>query len=247
MITIAIANQKGGVAKTTTAKETAAMLARDGARVLALDLDGQYDLTTFFLDGVPEFDLADVLEGRAEPFEAIYETQREGVFVLGASDSAYRLEGLGTRAISKTLEGVGDHFDYCIIDFPRALSELTISAFLATDYLVITTDADRASVNGIAKLLEVLETVEGTGRKVEVAGVLFTRHNARTTIAREYEAIARELAEERGIRVFESCIPLSAAVVEANGYGLALEEHKPGSKPAKAYRAYLGELLENIK
>lgn len=246
MKVISIANQKGGVAKTTTARETASMLADAGAKVLMLDLDGQRDLTSFFLEGEPELSISDVLEG-ADVREAVTETDRKGLFLIGASDREHTLDAIvgyereAIRRVLKPLEGI---FDYCVVDFPRAASHAALAALTASDFLVIPTEAERSSIENACKLLDLVSYVqEELNPSLKVAGILITKYQPRVNIAKEYEAALEESASEYGATVFKSKIPLAAAVAESTGYGLTLAEHKPGSKPALAYKDYLIELL----
>ena len=250
MKTIAIANQKGGVAKTTTARETAALLADAGARVLLVDLDGQHDLTNLMLGGLPHKSIMDVMRG-ADVKGAICETGRDRLHVLGANDEAYKLDeavGNNTNAFKEALGAVQGAYDYCVMDFPRAASSAAVAALAASDYAVIPTEAERASVNNASKMLELIEAVrDRLNPSLATAGILITKYNPRTTIGKQYEELLQETAEAHGVRVFRARIPLATAVPESSGYGLTLSEHKPHSKPAQAYKDYLIELLAQIK
>lgn len=250
MKTIAIANQKGGVAKTTTARETAALLAEAGARVLLVDLDGQHDLTNLMLGGLPYKSIMDVMRG-ADVKQAVCVTSRKRLHVLGATDEAYKLDeavGSDTSAFKEALGAVQDSYDYCVMDFPRAASSAAVAALTASDYAVIPTEAERASVNNASKMLELIEAVrDRLNPSLTTAGILITKYNPRTTIGKQYEELLQETAEAHGVRVFRARIPLATAVPESSGYGLTLSEHKPHSKPAQAYKDYLIELLAQIK
>lgn len=249
MKTIAIANQKGGVAKTTTARETAAMLAEAGSTVLMLDLDGQHDLTNFFLEDAPDVSITDVVKG-LDVRKAVMQTGRDRLHIIGATEKEYVLDEAVKKdreAIRRALEVIGKHYDYCVIDFPRAASYAAISALAASDAVVIPSEANRASVNNAAKMIDLaLQVADSMNPSLKIAGVLLTRYTARKNISSEYESLLSEVTEARGVKVFNARIPSAAAVEESEGYGLTLLEHKPNSKPAIAYKNYLIELLANL-
>lgn len=244
MKTIGVVNQKGGVAKTTTARETAAMLAAEGRGVLAIDLDAQHNLTDFFLGERPGRAVYDVLAG-APLEDAIAGTGREGLDLVPSDDRSYLIEADGpaehdVRELMREAELAG--YDHVVIDFPRAMTRATMAAMAACDVLVVPTEASRMSAEATAQTLAAVDEIADPPEAL----ILITRHNARTNIARDYVALIDELAARHGAKVMASRIPLSAAVAEAEGYGLTLDEHKPRSKPAEAYHAFLGELRRYV-
>ena len=251
MRVIAIGNQKGGVAKTTTARETGALLAASGARVLLVDIDGQHDLSNFFLDGPAALSVADVLAGRAAASDAIQPTGREGLDLMPANDSAYSMDALITDedggSVSRMLREVADRYDFSVMDFPRMVSRATISALTAADVIVIPTEAERNSVNNTYSMLELVERVRAElNHGLSVAGVLVTRNQARTAISRQYTEALESIAAQYGTSLFRTAIPLGVAVSEADGCGMTLGECRPSSKPAIAYKDYVLELLARM-
>lgn len=245
MKVIGIVNQKGGVAKTTTAKETAALLASSGHRTVAIDLDGQHDLTSFFIDEErPGLTVTDVLSGDATATDAVIQSGRDGLDVLPADDRAYSLaqEGVSAGSVMALVEDLTGGYEYAVIDFPRVVSPATIAALSACDAVVIPTEASRASAEAASATLDTLERIDG----IATPTLLVTRHNARTNIGRQYVELIEGMAEEHGARVSNARISLATAVPEAEGYGLTLQEHKPWSRPAQDYRDYLMELLSAL-
>lgn len=241
MQVLAVANQKGGVAKTTTARELGANLAEEGFSVLLIDMDGQHDLTSFFLDDAPDPDVSSVLKG-ADIRSAVVETGREGLHLLGATEAAYLLDEAvkGKRqAVARALDPVAGFYDVCIIDFPRAASHAAISALECSDAVVIPCEANRASVSNALSMIRLVRDVRGA---CEV-GVLITK-SARRSIGAQYEALIRSEGIDRGFTVFDTRIPAAAAVEESEGYGMTLGEYKPNSKPAVAYRELVSEMSE---
>lgn len=244
MKVIGIATQKGGVGKTTTAKETAALLASGGRRVLCIDMDGQHDLSNFYLYDVrPEATVTDVLAGDVGPSDAIMGTDREGLDLLAADDRAYSIgaQEVTAASVSDLMAAVSGTYDYAVIDFPRIVSQATIAALLACDAVVVPTEASRASAEAAEATLDTLEEIGGPP-----ASILITRFNRRTTIANQYAGLIEEMAQRHGANVCRTRISLATAVPEAEGYGLSLSEHKPSSRPAQDYRDYLLELLSSL-
>lgn len=244
MRAIAVANQKGGTGKTTTAREIAALLARGGSPTVVVDLDGQHDLTNFYLeDERPGATVMDVLDGTAPALDAAVPTGRENLDLLPADDRAYSLPArtVGAGAFRSLMDELGERYAYAVVDFPRVAAPSTLAALAACDRVVVTTEASRASVEAMGATLDALAGLDGAPE----ASVLVTRHR-RTKIADEYLALIEQMAAERGARVHRSRISLGVAVPEAEGYGLTLAEHRPKSRPAEDYRAFLLELLGDM-
>lgn len=244
MRTVAVVNQKGGTAKTTTARETAAVLASRGLRTVLIDLDGQADLTGFFTGGaVPEATVADVLAGREDALGAVVPSGREGLDLLPATDRAYLLleQGNVTPAdVRAALRRLATRYDWAVLDFPRAVSPAILATLAACDLAVVPTEASRASAEAAVRTLGTLALLADAPE----AAVLIVKSNARTRIGREYADLIEGAAADAGAHLFDTRISLATAVPEAEGYGLTLAEHKPGSKPALEYVAYVSELLE---
>ncbi len=244
MKAIGVANQKGGVGKTTTAREIAAMLAAGGHRTLAIDLDAQHDLTAFFMGTEePQATIYDAFEG-TPPEAAIVGTGRENLDLLPADDRNFLLAAQNTRDVRDlmgAIEALG--YEYAVIDFPRVYSPVMFAALAACEVVVVPTEPTRASGEQAAATLEALRSLAKPPRAL----ILVTRYNARTKIAREYAALIADLAKEYGAHVLEAKIALATAAAEAEAYGLTLDEHKPRIRPARDYHQFMEELAPYLE
>ncbi len=242
---IAVANQKGGVAKTTTAHAVAAGLVERGRSVLAIDLDPQASLT--FAMGVrqePEPSMHDVMMGRTQITEILYESN--GIDLAPSSiDLAGSEVHLLTRTgrefvLQRALRGMLDDYDYVMIDCPPSLGILTINALTVAGEVLIPVQAETLSHRGVGQLLETVEEVKQfTNPDLRVAGVVITMFDSRTNLGQE---VVATLKSNHDLHVFDPPIPKSVRVAEAPGRGLSVLSHASTSKPADAYRQITEEV-----
>ncbi len=242
---IAVANQKGGVAKTTTAHALAAGLVERGRTVLSIDLDPQASLT--FAMGVeeePEPSMHDVMMGRTQISEILYESN--GIDLAPSSiDLAGSEVHLLTRTgrefvLQRALKPHLDSYDYVFIDCPPSLGILTINALTVAGEVLIPVQAETLSHRGVGQLLETVEEVKQfTNPDLHVSGVVVTMFDSRTNLGQE---VVATLKATHDLRVFEPPIPKSVRVAEAPGRGLSVLSHASTSKPAAAYRRIAEEV-----
>jgi chromosome partitioning protein len=243
----AIANQKGGVGKTTTAVNVGACVAEAGYRTLVVDVDPQANATVGL--GVARRQapgLYEVLSGRASAEEAVVDTSVTGLRILpagvglaGASVELPRTDGFETR-LSACLEPVRDRFAYVLLDCPPSLGPLTVSALVAADGVIVPVQAEYFALEGLAALLETLALVQRElNPRLTVAGMLLTMHDSRTRLAQDVE---REVREHFSGLVFETVIPRNIRVGEAPSHGLPVTHHDPYSAGAAAYFALAKEV-----
>ena len=244
---LAVANQKGGVAKTTTTHTLGVALARAGQRVLLVDLDPQACLT--FSLGIDPDGLAvsvhDVLTGRTPAEEALVES--EPVTVLPARiDLAGAEQLLLTRTgrehmLARALAPHADEFDFVLVDCPPTLGVLTVNALTAANGVVIPLQCEALSHRGVAQLLETIHDVrEYTNPGLEVRGIVATMFDSRTRHSRE---VIDDVRERFGLTVFDPPIPKSVRFAEAPSFGRCIIEHAPNSPGARAYEAIAQQLL----
>lgn len=248
MRTICCCLEKGGSAKTSTAHALGAKLAHEGKRVLFVDLDPQGNLSEVLGDTI-EYTSGDVISGEVGIEEAI--VHKDMWDILGADRSNTKLERkigdeLGREMrLKEALDEVADNYDYCIIDTPPALSLLTINALTASNWVVIPAQTDIFALSGIESLGRTIKTVQQySNPKLQIAGVLLTRYNGRTNLAKLASEQARELAEEIGATVFDAKIREGIAVREAQAVGEDIFSYAPKSNPAKDYSAWVDELRQ---
>jgi len=242
----AFANQKGGVAKTTTTLNLAVALAESGHRVLAIDLDPQGNLT--MSQGIDpdkvEKSMFDVLVHRA-PLEEIIQ-KREIDIAVGSIDLAGAEIAMSTqigreRSLEKAIEAIGDDYDFICIDTPPSLGLLTVNALTAADKVIVPVQCEYLSMRGLVQLQNTLEMIrENLNPGVEIEGILPTMLDARTVHAKE----AVEILEENfGDLVFKSRIRKAIKFAEAPVRGASVLKYDPTGNAAESYRDLAKEVL----
>ena len=238
---VAIANQKGGVAKTTTTHSLAAALAERGSRVLAVDLDPQACLS-WSMGADPDVldrSLHDVVLGRLDAADAIVKVG--DVHLLPATID---LAGAEVHLVSKTgreyalkkaLAPLVDDYDAVLIDCAPSLGILTINGLTAAGEVIIPLQCESLSHRGVGQLLETIDDVRSyTNPDLVVRGVVATLFDGRTKLAHEIVALVRE---QYGLEVLDPPVPKSVRVAEAPAFQRSILAHAPASKAADAYRA----------
>jgi chromosome partitioning protein len=236
----AIANQKGGVGKTTTAVNVGACIGEAGYRTLLVDVDPQANATVGL--GIPRTHtpgLYEVLTGQATAAEALTEASVPGLQVLpagaglaGANIELPRIAGF-EQCLRECLAPVKDRFEYVLLDCPPSLGPLTVSALVAADRVIVPVQTEYFALEGLAAVLDTLELVRRElNPRLTVAGMLLTMHDGRTRLGRDVE---REVRAHFPDLVFSTVIPRNVRVGEAPSYGLPVTHHDPHSAGAEAY------------
>ena len=255
MKTIALANQKGGVGKTTTAASLGVGLAQQGKKVLLVDADAQGNLTQMLGWRQPDElfpTLADLMtktvnEEPIAPGEGILR-HASGVDLVPANIELSGLEVTLVNIMSREtvlrqyLSTLAPAYDYAIIDCMPSLGMLTINALTAADSVIIPVQGQYLAAKGLEQLMRTIARVKRQiNPHLTVDGILLTMMDSRTTLAKE---VSEQLRRNYGSRVFSSEIPRSIRVAEISVTGTSIYEHDPEGKAAKAYSALTKEVLQ---
>lgn len=248
MKTLAIANRKGGVGKTSTTAAIMAGLTIRGYRVLGIDLDGQRNLSTSLGIEAEGKTVLGVMAGEVEAAEAIRKTKSGDL--LPSSKSLAGADIIFTKTgkeyiLKEALEGIAADYDYCVIDCPPALGILTINGLTAADVVIVPAQADVFSLDGIGDLQETIKTVKKyCNPALKIGGILLTRYNGRSVLSRDVADLAGEMAERLNTRLYRTTIREGIAIKEAQIQRQSIFDYAGKSKVAQDYNAFIEEFLE---
>lgn len=248
---IAVANQKGGVGKTTTAINLAASLAANELKVLLIDIDPQGNTTTGLgIAKDPEnATIYHVLVGEKTAIEAIVPTACDGLSILPADRNLVgaNIEMVGwddrENRLKRAIEAIKDQYDYILIDCPPALDLLTLNALVAANSLLIPIQCEFFALEGISQLLDTVERIkESFSHDLAIEGIVLTMYDDRTSLTRQ---VAQDLKEFFQGEVFETVIPRNIRLAEAPSHGKPILLYDMRSKGAESYMKLAKEMITN--
>lgn len=250
--TVAIANQKGGVGKTTTAVNLSSCVAALGKRVLVVDLDPQGNTTSGY--GIPkrsvEQGVYELLIGEADARDTVRHTQ----FRTDIIPSNTRLAGAALELVDlpnresrlrRALAPITGDYDYIFIDCPPSLDLLTLNSLCACDTVLIPIQCEYYALEGLSELMSTLKTVRKKyNRYLDVEGVVFTMYSGRLNLTIQ---VVEQVKKYFGDKVYKTTVPRAVRLSEAPSYGQPINFYEPNGKGAEAYMDMALEFLKNNK
>lgn len=247
---IAVANQKGGVGKTTTAINLSACLSALGKKVLAMDMDPQGNMTSGL--GIDknevEYTTYDLILGETSIKDVICKEALENLDVMPTNInlSAAEIELIGVEdkefIIKKAVETIRDDYEYIIIDCPPSLSMLTINAMTTADTVLVPIQCEYYALEGLSQLMHTIELVkERLNPSLEIEGVVFTMYDARTNLSLQ---VVENVKDNLKQAIYKTIIPRNIRLAEAPSHGLPINLYDPKSTGAESYMLLAEEVIK---
>lgn len=246
---VAIANQKGGVGKTTTAINLAAALAESGQKVLAVDFDPQGNMSSGLGIDKQNLELT-VYHSLIEEYDAhkiVTKTATENLDLLpsnvnlaGAEIELLDMENR-ENGLNRVLKNIRDEYDFVIIDCPPSLSLLTLNALTAADTVLVPIQCEYYALEGLSQMMKTINLVkQKLNTKLSMEGVVFTMFDARNRLSQQVVDSVREVLNER---IYNTIIPRNVRLAEAPSFGMPVTEYDSKSSGAESYRLLAAEVL----
>jgi len=246
---ISVANQKGGVGKTTTTVNLATILAKKGKKVLLIDADPQGNATSGLgVEKEVELSIYDVLVNETPIEDTIQETIIKNLKVcpsnINLAGAEVELVSMMSREqrLKEKLEEAKENFDYIFIDCPPSLGLITLNSFTASDSVLIPVQCEYYALEGLGQLLNTINLVKKhLNKNIQIEGALLTMYDIRTNLSNQ---VVKEVTKYFNNKVYKTVIPRNVRLSEAPSYGMPITEYDPRSKGAKSYIKFAKEFLK---
>ena len=246
---ISVANQKGGVGKTTTTVNLGTLIAKKGKKVLLIDADPQGNATSGLgVEKEVEFSTYDILVNETEMEEVIQDTIIKNLKIcpsnMNLAGAEVELVSMMSREqrLKEKLEEIKEKFDYILIDCPPSLGLITLNAFTASDSVLIPVQCEYFALEGLGQLLNTINLVKKhLNKNIYIEGALLTMFDIRTNLSNQ---VVKEVKKYFNNKVYKTVIPRNVRLSEAPSYGMPITEYDPRSKGAKSYTKIAKEFLK---
>ena len=247
---ISVANQKGGVGKTTTTVNLSTILAKKGKKVMLIDADPQGNATSGLgAEKDVELSFYDVLVNDTQIIDTLEKTAIRNLLVcpsnMNLAGAEVELVSMMSREqrLKEKLEILKERFDYVFIDCPPSLGLITLNAFTASDSVLIPVQCEYFALEGLGQLLNTINLVKKhLNKNIQIEGALLTMYDIRTNLSNQ---VVKEVKKYFEDKVYKTVIPRNVRLSEAPSYGMPITEYDPRSKGAKSYEKLAKEFLKN--
>ena len=248
---VSIANQKGGVGKTTTSINLSTILAKKGKKVLMIDADPQGNASSGVGIDRDEIELSvyDILINDAQIEEVVKKTNIKNLDIcpsnINLAGAEVELVSVMSREhrLKEKLDLVKDRYDYIIIDCPPSLGLITLNSFTASNSVLIPVQCEYYALEGLGQLLNTISLVKKhLNKEIEIEGALLTMYDARTNLSNQ---VVKEVKKYFNNKVYKNVIPRNVKLSEAPSYGMPISIYDPRSKGAKSYEKFVKEFIKN--
>jgi len=249
---VSVANQKGGVGKTTTTVNLGTILAKKGKKVLLIDTDPQGNATSGLgVNKEVDKSVYDVLVNDTEFVETLQKTKIKNLLVcpsnINLAGAEVQLVSMMSREqrMKEKLDRIKEQFDYILIDCPPSLGLITLNAFTASDSILIPVQCEYFALEGLGQLLNTVNLVKKhLNRSLDIEGALLTMYDIRTNLSNQ---VVKEVKKYFNDKVYKTVIPRNVKLSEAPSYGMPITTYAPLSKGARCYEKLAGEVLRAKK
>lgn len=247
---VSIANQKGGVGKTTTSVNLSTILAKRGKKVLMIDADPQGNASSGVgIDKDVEESVYDILIDDTEIEKVVKKTNIKNLSIcpsnINLAGAEVELVSMMSREyrLKEKLDSIKDNYDYIIIDCPPSLGLVTLNAFTASDSVLIPVQCEYYALEGLGQLINTVNLVKKhLNKNIEIEGALLTMYDIRTNLSNQ---VVKEVKKYFNDKVYKNVIPRNVKLSEAPSYGMPITIYDPRSKGAKSYEKFAKEFLKN--